>query len=876
MRDYNFRNFVIDRLVGQNFFTLGYTSMRSSKQLLLTVATLFCCFICAGKIFAAGSLTVTVKGNSESLSDAQILIEKFTEGGDMRSEVLSKAISRPIRNMRTPLSGSHTFIELEAGKYRVTAQKFGWKRIGTVAEVLNGQTTSITIELPSDEKRMEEVTVFGAARREQKITEAPAAISVVTPEELKKAGSHGQVGKALEGLQGVDVAQSGMNDFSINTRGFNNSINRRMLVLIDGRDPSTPLLNLVEWNSFQNDMADIKSIEVVRGPGSALYGSNAYNGVINITTFSPRDVLGTRVSVTGGEYETFRVNGRHAMVVNDNITLKVNAGYSTQRQSWVRSRDVANGGSLEYIGLAPDLTDLPAGPPGTYRSGMSNRILNMDSLINAHKNAYNYFGTARLDYNLSDNERVLAELGYSHYGNEYFVNQTGRILIPDVEKPFARLAYNSPRFNVQGHWYRRNTPIPQIVMNARATSAERSDVYVVDAQWNDNLLDDKLKVILGASHEYQHVNTSIIGALPLLSPDNLHNNFSGVYGQAEYSLLDNLQIVGALRYDRSTFFEDQISPKAALVYTPVSGHTIRGTVNRSFLRPSYGDLNRRSPAGGAFNYARIDSLVNALTGVNKLGITSAPQWNLGNPNIKPEVSMSYEFGYKGIITKELFITLDAYYNRRSNFISNPLGGLAPDVYTPITYGNAVADSIMRAQLAKGDASVGRAPIDPSRFAIDPVTGKPAMIITTQNIGLVNEYGFELGANYYLNEQVLLNANYAWLGTDVVENKVSANKILPNTSPHRITLGASYTEQDYDFGLQFRYVEKFQWVAGLFEGTVPAYAVLNFNAGCNFKELIGQNMRLGVNVFNALDRRHYQIFGGTILQRYATVTLSYEF
>lgn len=840
-------------------------------------AIIVCCIISAGKAFAAGKLSVTVKGDSAPLADAVIQIERFENGGDMRAEALAKAISRPLRNIRTLQSGEHTFIDLAAGKYRVTAQKFGWKRTGTIAEVMDGQTASITIELTEDQKRMEEVTVFGAARREQKITEAPAAISVITPEELKKAESHGQIGKALEGLQGVDIAQSGMNDFNINTRGFNNSINRRMLVLIDGRDPSTPLLNLVEWNSFQNDMADIKSIEVVRGPGSALYGSNAYNGVINITTYSPRDVLGTRLSVTGGEYETFRINGRHAMAVDDNITFKINAGYSTQRQSWVQSRQQV-GGSLEYPGLAFDLPDLAAGPAGTYRSGMSNRILNIDSLINAHKNAFNYFGTARFDYNLSDNERVLAEIGYSSYGNEYFVNQTGRILIPEVEKPFARLAYNSERFNVQGHWYRRNTPIPQIVMNARATSAERSDVYVLDAQWNDNLLDDKLKVILGASHEYQHVNTSIIGALPLLSPDNLHNNFSGVYGQAEYSLLDNLQLVGALRYDRSTFFEDQISPKAAIVYTPVSGHTVRGTVNRSFLRPSYGDLNRRSPAAAAFNYAKIDSLVNALTGVNKLGISTAPQWNLGNPNIKPEVSMSYEFGYKGVITKELFITLDAYYNRRSNFISNPLGGLAPDVYTPISYGNAVADSIMRAQLSKGDTSIRRAPIDPTRFAIDPVTGKPAMIITTQNIGLVNEYGLEFGANYYFSDQLLVSANYAWLGTDVVENKVSANKILPNTSPHRVTLGASYTEQDYDIGLQFRYVEKFQWVAGLSEGSVPAYAVLNLNAGYTFRDFLGsdKNMRIGGNVFNVLDRRHYQIFGGTILQRYATLTVSYEF
>lgn len=841
------------------------------NRAVLFLAMFFSSFCLA---LAGNPVTVTVKGNGEALADVIVRIERSREIISMSSEALAEPIRRPMKSVNTNASGIAIVADIDEGNYRITAEKIGWKRQGTIIDVRANVPANVTIELQENETRMEEVTVFGAARREQKITEAPAAITVVTPVEINKGTAHGQIGKLLEGLQGVDIAQSGMNDFSINTRGFNNSINRRMLVLIDGRDPSTPLLNLVEWNSFQTDMADIKSIEVVRGPGSALYGSNAYNGVINITTYSPRDVLGTRVSVTGGEYETFRITGRHAMAVNDNISFKLNAGYSTQRQSWVRSRAT----SLEYPGLASDLvdnTDTTNKRPRQVRQGLASEILSIDSLIDAHKNAFNYFGTARMDYHFSDKERVLAEFGYSAYGNEYFVNQTGRILIPEVEKPFARVAYNSERFNVQGHYYRRNTPVPQIVMNARATSAERSDVYVIDAQWNNNFLDNTLKVILGASHEYQHVNTSIINALPLLRPDNLHNNFSGVYGQAEYSLLDNLQFVGALRYDRSTFFEDQLSPKAALVYTPVSGHTVRATVNRSFLRPSYGDLNRNSPAGGPVNVARIDTLVTKTYNLNSLGLKLLEQLNLGNPTIKPEVSMSYEVGYKGIITKELFVTIDAYYNRRSNFISNPLGGLAPGVYTPLNYGNKSADSMFEAllleQLRKTNSNAARIPI--SRLAIDPVTGKPAFIVTPTNIGLVNEYGVEIGANYYVNDQILLSADYAWLGTEVVENTVSANKILPNTSPHRITLNASYTvPQRYDVGMQFRYVEGFQWIAGLIEGSVPSYAVLNINAGYNVME----KLRLGVNIFNALDRRHYQIFGGTILQRYTTATLSYEF
>ena len=83
------------------------------------------------------------------------------------------------------------------------------------------------------------------------------------------------------------------------------------------------------------------------------------------------------------------------------------------------------------------------------------------------------FGSARIDYSLNPDARITTEFGFSKYGGEYFVNQTGRILINDTEKPYVRLAYNSQDINVQAHWNRRNTASPQIVLNAAASSAER-------------------------------------------------------------------------------------------------------------------------------------------------------------------------------------------------------------------------------------------------------------------------------------------------------------------------------------------------------------------------------------------------------------------
>jgi len=759
----------------------------------------------------------------------------------------------------TNSEGIYKFNDLKPGVYTL---EFSGKGISPFSKSINvtGEG-SFTHNFSADYKsyQMQDLEVYSSSRRLQKITEAPSAISLITSEQLKDATSHGQIGKTLEHLPGVDVVQSGMNDFNINTRGFNNSINRRTLVLIDGRDPSTPMLNLIEWNSLQTNMSDIKKIEVVRGPGSALYGTNAYNGVINITTYNPKDVLGTRASITGGQYNTLRFDLRNAGKIVDNLYYKVNLGYSTQEQAWVKSRDVANGGVLEYDGLRPDVV---GNRPG---NGL---ISNIDSLITEHKNANAVLGTFRLDYDLTEEATLTGEVGYNRYGNEYFVNQTGRILIPDIESPFARIAFNNKNWSVNSIWRKRYSVVPQIVMNAAASSGENSNVFLVDAQWNKSFLNDKLKIVAGTSYEDQNIITSAAGSAPLLVPDSISHNFFGVYGQVEYNLMDNLQIVFAGRMDQSSLFDTQFSPKAALVWEPIKNQTFRFTVNRSFLRPSYPEYSRLSPAGAPLNLRAIDSTIAAEFGVQELGLTTVSQINVGNPNIDVETAWSYEVGYKGVINDRLFVTTDVYLNQRSNFISNPLPGLAPDVFTPVRYESEAANQRLKEELDKlsGNAYNG--------LAIYPNNGLASVIVAPANIGLVNEYGVEIGVNYYINDNFLLTANYAHLQIEVIENDAPTNKILPNTSPNRINLGLEYKDKIYNMPFKLivntRAVQDFQWIAGFFEGRVPGYYVVNLSGNIDITEKIN----FGFNVFNLLDRRHYQIFGGTILERYATATLSY--
>jgi iron complex outermembrane receptor protein len=794
--------------------------------------------------------------------------------GDVLSGI--RVVASPTNATTVTDANGRYALNRPTGKFTLTFSGTGWKR--EVVEVASDATADVDVLLTSTAGDRDEIIVYAASRQREKITQAPAAVNVVTAMDAERNAVHNQLARSFEHALGVDAPMSGSNDFNINARGFNSSINRRMLVLIDGRDPSTPLINLNEWNSQSSLLSDIDQIEVVRGPGSALYGQNAYNGVVNIRTSAPRDVIGTKISMTGGgvfadvpAYNGLweRVGGsiRHAGSFGD-LSYKITAGANFQYNYNFTSRHPASGGSLEYAGLAPDV-----------------RPLQED-----WKRPYAYVGTLRMDYDLTEASRLVFEGGYSRSGNELYVNQTGRIVIQRVDKPFARLAYNSERFNVQALWQRRVNPVddPQVVMNANAITMENSWTSGIDAQYNNFAFDNKLKYIIGAQYDYQNINSPVGttpdgAAISITNPSDTTMSFIGVYGQVEYRFTDKLTAIGALRVDQSDLFPMQISPKAALVYEVADGHTTRLTVNRSFLRPSYTDLFRRSPAGAPVNLtgvnATVDSVITAASGgavtSANLGLTATTgQWNVGNTTLDPETAVSLELGYRGRITRNLTATLDVYYNMRQQFISAPLGGLAPDIYTPVrsNTGDAaldrIGDSTLKAELDK----LNKAYYD----RLSTFEGASALVVVPTNVGKVNEIGVELGLSYQLTRALSVNANYAYLSTTVEDNTLptqSTASILPNTSPHRINLGAEWMEPGvWDATMNFKYVEGFDWVAGTFIGKVPAYAVLNINAGY----YVMPELRVSVGIFNALDRAHYQIFGGTILRRTGSMSLTYSF
>ncbi len=147
--------------------------------------------------------------------------------------------------------------------------------------------------------------VVTAARREQKITTVPHAMSVITQEDIRAAGAR-SVPDALRLVPGMDVADLSFGNHAVSPRGFHGFLSRQVLVLVDGRQIFDSIFGGTLWGSWPFQLEDIERIEVVRGPGGVTWGANAVNGVINIITKDPRDQLGLTTTAGGGSRGTHK------------------------------------------------------------------------------------------------------------------------------------------------------------------------------------------------------------------------------------------------------------------------------------------------------------------------------------------------------------------------------------------------------------------------------------------------------------------------------------------------------------------------------------------------------------------------------------------
>src|SRR5512132_3620096 len=137
----------------------------------------------------------------------------------------------------------------------------------------------------------EEQVVVTASKTEEQLVNAPAAVSVVTTETIQNSPAT-NIGDLLRAVPGINVTQVSARDVNLTTRGATSTLSTSQLALVDGRSVYLDFFGMVMWDLVPTNPDEIRQIEVIRGPASAIWGANAMSGVVNVITRSPRELAG--------------------------------------------------------------------------------------------------------------------------------------------------------------------------------------------------------------------------------------------------------------------------------------------------------------------------------------------------------------------------------------------------------------------------------------------------------------------------------------------------------------------------------------------------------------------------------------------------------
>lgn len=833
------------------------------------------CLVIGGLILSVGLLAAqqgsgTVKGTVTQSTNGQPLVG-----------VIVTVTGTTIKSS-TNTRGVYTIDRAPTGPQTLVFRWLGYRPTEVQTNVATSGVTTADAKMEQLPIQLSELQVTGVSKVPERSVEAPAAFSIVEPRVLQAVGITGQAPLALREVPGVDITQSGMNDFNVNARGFNSSLNRRVLVLQDGRDLAIAFLGAQEWNALAVPTDEYSKMELVRGPGSALYGANAFFGVLNITTPSAREVAGTKVTLGGGQLSTFRADLRHAGVMGrGRWGYRLNAGYNTSN-SWSRSRTSADGLDLkrEYGPVVDDSVKHPIALSRELRPLTGQTAAAGTGALSGNADPVkNMYGSARLDYYANNGSVITGETGIAQVQNELFVTGIGRVQVNKAIRPYARLGWANKGFNVMAYWNGRTSKEPQYSLASGQALQEKSNILHLEGQDIRPFDGTKGRAVFGASIRNYRVNTD--STLMRGVDDNRSDYYYAAFGQVEYQLADKVRAVAAGRFDIGTLINPQLSPKVAIVVSPNDRHSFRFTINRAFQTPNYSEFFLRAAAGAPANFSaletglRASALGPALAGVpvGKLftsvaptattvqNSTSVPVFASGNAKLDVESTLGFEVGYRGDLSKSVYLTLDLYANRIKNFVTDLLPGVNPafpfwtsPTAVPAAFRPALVDAVRNALLGNPASVLA------GRGLTRTENGNTAVLVSYTNAGKVNQWGLEGGAGWQMTRMFRTDATLTLFDYSVDQSTVArGDSLLANTPSAKATVSVSYADRRFTASTNLRAVRGYAWAAGVFTGFIEP----NVTFGADAAYDVNNNFKVFVTGTNIFDSKKFEIYGGSV-------------
>ena len=500
---------------------------------------------------------------------ANVNLQALDAGGSLEASVLTGSEG----NFRLSLS---------PGSYTLVASLIGYdtRRVEGIA-VRTGAEERVTIALRSRALLLNPL-VISASRREEKAVAAPASVSVVDEESVRERPTVTPTDH-LRGVPGMDVATYGLQSSTAVARGFNNVFSGSLHTLTDHRIASVPSLRVNFLHFIPSTDEDIERMEVVLGPGSALYGPNTAEGVLHILTKSPLDEEETVVSAALGERSAFQGTFRTSQRVGDGLGIKVSGQY-VRGDDWefedpaeVAERNIADSDPDAWMARVQQAADLA---PEKAQERFD-RIAARDFRIER------YSGEVRADWEPAPDTRAVLSLGTMNQARGVELTGLGGGQARNWRQHYAQVRFTRDRLFAQAYLNASSAGKTFLLRDGTPISDD-SRLLVTQLQHGTDL-GERQSFIYGLDflRTMPETGGTIHGQH---EGDNDFNEF-GAYLQSETELRPGLNLVAAARIDTHSALPDPVfSPRAGLVYEPQEGQAFRATFNRAFSTPTANNL----------------------------------------------------------------------------------------------------------------------------------------------------------------------------------------------------------------------------------------------------------------------------------------------
>jgi outer membrane receptor for ferrienterochelin and colicins len=806
---------------------------------------------------------------------------------------------------------------LPPGSYVIVIWGIGWerRRVGPVSLAL-GDSTEVAISTVPNLIRLNPVVVT-ASRRPEKALYAPASIAIVNSRAIAARPAITPVSH-LRGIAGVDIAAKGISQASVVTRGFNSAQSAALLAMTDYRYTGIPSLRYNLFHFLPTPNEDMERIELVRGPGAALYGPNSERGVLHILTRSPLEAPGTAASLTMGERSVAQAALRHAAIVAPNLGFKVTGQYFTGRD-WEFTDPVEAKNRSAAIAAGAD--------PETLRIGLRDDRNERAAV------------ESQIEWRPAPDATLIASGGYHRAISDLEQTALGGAQVKGWSSSYAQIRGSKGRLFAQGflnasgsgetYFLRTGQPVVDQsrlwvaqIQHGVDVGSSLALTYGLDGQWTDPRTGG---TIMGRNENHDAIREA------------------GAYVHSTARLHPKLEVVAAIRLDdHSRFPNPVVSPRAGVVFTPLEGHNVRLTYNRAFGTPSTDDLFAdlridsltplpyavrvegvpdrgftfrrgssgplmRSPftpsaAGGPSAYLPPDATllwdevvaIAQSQGTDLSGVTPPTSSDVASdlrllqttdgtfvsvPDatdlsaLKPTITNVIELGYRGLVGGRVRVGIDGYYSKIENFIGH-LRVITPNVFLE----PATLEAYLASQGVSSADTVAQAL---SGIPLGTITPQEAqdpfdLILAVRNFGSVAYWGADVSVLAALTDRLTLGGSCSWVSRDLFHDVAGLEDLALNAPARKGSLEVTYRDPVSGFSADggLRSAAAFPVLSGVYAGEVDSYTLVDFRLGIRISA--APRASLAVAAENLLDHRHREFVGSPTIGRQILARLGIEF